>query len=158
LLGLSATLSACGASTSLGNDVLAPLSALPATDVVFETNLQSAVQGGVVQAGLSGSSTLDGLAETTGAPTTTSEVSVAAGTGVSVYTAFNPADGHCLGTFVIAPGAVVSVLGESAAGSYDFWLGGATAAGCTASTFSTESTVPSGWASGDPSSTGWPSA
>ena len=104
LLGLSATLSACGASTSLGNDVLAPLSALPATDVVFETNLQSAVQGGVVQAGLSGSSALDGLAETTGAPTTTSEVSVAAGTGVSVYTAFNPADGHCLGTFVIAPG------------------------------------------------------
>ncbi|MGA3351738.1 MAG: hypothetical protein ABSD85_00950 [Acidimicrobiales bacterium] len=155
---MSATVSACGASTSLGNDFLAPLTALPATDVVFETNLQSAVQGGVVQAGLSGTSQLGGLAETSGAPATTSEVSVASGTGVSVYTAFNPVDRHCLGSFVIPPGAAVTVLGESDAGTYDFWFSATTATGCTASIFTTEMSVPSGWASGDPSSTGWPSA
>ncbi len=145
-------------SNSLGSAVLAPLSALPATDVVFETNLQSASQ---VQSSAIGVSGVSGLAQngggftTAGAPSSPSEVSIASAAGVSVYTAFNPADRHCLGTFVIAPGALVTVLGESTAGTYDFWFGSTTAPACTASLFTTQATVPSTWASGDPS-TSWP--
>jgi hypothetical protein len=152
LVAFAATLSSCGVSTTLGNAALAPLSALPDTDVVLETNLQSAVEGGVAQAGLSGSI---GNLTTTGPPTSPSEVSVASATGVSVYTAFNPVDRHCLGTFVLASGAPSVVLGETTPGTYDFWFGPTTAVDCTASEFTTEASVPSGWAAGDPS-TSWP--
>jgi hypothetical protein len=152
--GLAGGLSACGASTSLGNAFLAPLSALSATDVVLETNLQSAVEGGIAQAGIPGSS---GGLTTTGPPSSPGVVSVASANGVSLYTAFNPADRHCLGTFVLAAGAPFAVLGQSAPGTYDFWFGPTTAAHCTASIFATESQVPSGWAAGDPS-TSWPSS
>ncbi len=75
---------------------------------------------------------------------------------MAVYTAFNPDDRHCLGTFVLSPGAAYEVLGETAPGTYDFWFGPTTAVKCTAATFTTESTVPAGWATGDPSM-GWPS-
>lgn len=141
---LSAALSACGASTALGNAVLAPLSALSATDVVMETNLQTAIQGGLGTA-----------LTTTGPPSTPGVVSVGNATGVAVYTAFNPADRHCLGTFVLSPGAAYEVLGETVPGTYDFWFGPTTAVKCTAAPFTTESTVPTGWATGDPSM-GWP--
>jgi hypothetical protein len=157
-IALSAALSGCGASTALGNAALAPLSALPLTDVVFETNLQSAVAGGGAQvgmSGISGTAGLGGLPETSGAPSATGEVSVASTTGVAVYTAYNPVDKHCLGSLVLSPGSA-SVLGESTPGTYDFWFGPTTAVSCTASDFATEAAVPSGWASGDPSSTGWP--
>ena len=160
---LSAALSGCGASSALGSAVLAPLSALPQTDVVLETNLQSAVVAGQAQSGLQGISAISGAAqsgglpETNGAPTTPGVVSVASASGASVYTAFNPADQHCLGTFVLTAGSA-PVLGESAPGTYDFWFGPANASGCTAAGFTTEATVPSGWASGDPSSGGWPSS
>ncbi len=153
LVGFAAALSGCGASTALGNAVLAPLSVLPDTDVVLETNLQSAVEGGAVQAGLSASG---GSVTTAGAPSSPWVVSVASAAGVSVYTAFNPADRHCLGTFVLAPGAAFAVLGETTPGTYDFWFGPTTAVDCTASVFTTEVTVPSGWAKGDPA-TSWPS-
>lgn len=156
LAALSAALAACGVSTALGNAALAPLSALPETDVVFETNLQSAVEGGQAQLGLSGISGGGGVPETSGAPSSTGEVSVATTPGVSVYTAFNPVDRHCLGSLVLAAGSP-TVLGESLPGTYDFWFGPTTAQGCTASVFTIEATVPSGWASGDPSSSGWPS-
>ena len=152
LVAFAGALSSCGVSTSLGNAALAPLSALPDTDVVLETNLQSAVEGGIAQAGISGSS---GGLTTTGPPTSPSVVSVASTTAVSVYTAFNPADRHCLGTFVLAPGAPFAVLGETTSGRYDFWFGPTTTVDCTASVFTTETTVPSGWAAGDPS-TNWP--
>jgi len=125
---------------------------LPDTDVVLETNLESALEGGTVQAGLSGSS---GGLTTTGPPTSPGVVSVASATGVSVYTAFNPADRHCLGTLVLAAGAPFAVLGETAPGSYDFWFGPTTAVDCTASAFTTDASVPPGWATGDPS-TSWP--
>ena len=153
LVAVATALSACGASTALGNAVLAPLSVLPDTDVVLETNLQSAVEGGAVGAGLSGSG---GSLTTTGPPSSPGMVSVANTTGVSVYTAFNPADRHCLGTFVLVSGAPFAVLGETAPGKYDFWFGPTTAVDCTASPFVTETSVPSGWAAGDPS-TSWPS-
>ena len=146
---LAVALSGCGASSALGSAVLAPLSALPQTDVVLETNLQSAVEAGQAQSG--------GLPETNGAPTTPGVVSVASASGASVYTAFNPADRHCLGTFVLTAGSA-PVLGESAPGTYDFWFAPANASGCTAAGFTTETTVPSGWASGDPSAGGWPSS
>ena len=154
LFALAAALSGCGASTALGNAVLAPLSVLPDTDVVLETNLQSAVAGGAAQAGLSGTGGLT----TPGPPTSPSVVSVASAAGVSVYTAFNPVDRHCLGTFILSPGAAFAVLGETTPGTYDFWFGPTTAVNCTASTYTTESAVPSGWAAGDPASaaTGWP--
>ncbi|MGA2805335.1 MAG: hypothetical protein ABSF89_13255 [Acidimicrobiales bacterium] len=154
ITALAAALSACGASTALGNAFLAPLSALSATDVVLETNLQSAVEGGIAQAGIPGSS---GGLTTTGPPSSPGVVSVATATGVSVYTAFNPDDRHCLGTFVIAAGAPFAVLGESAPGTYDFWFGPTSAVHCTASTFTTEAQVPSGWATGDPA-TSWPNS
>jgi len=157
-------LSGCGASTALGNAVLAPLSALPQTDVILETNLQSAVEAGQAQGGLQGISAISGAAEaggipeTSGPPTTPGVVSVASTTGVSVYTAFNPADRHCLGTVVLASGSVATVLGESTPGSYDFWFGSTNASNCTAADFATDATIPTGWAPGDPSSTGWPSS
>ena len=144
-VALCAALSACGASTALGNAVLAPLSTLSATDVVLETNLQTAIQGGL-SAGLT----------TTGTPSAPGVVSVGSAAGVAVYTAFNPVDRHCLGTFVLSPGAAYEVLGETVPGTYDFWFGPTTAVKCTAATFTTESTVPAGWAKGDPSM-GWPS-
>jgi len=156
-VGLAVALSACGASTALGNAELSPLAVLPATDVIFETNLQSAVQVGETQIGLSAvSGSSAGIPETSGPQDTTSEVSVAHGSGVAVYTAFNPVDRHCLGTLVLSAGAP-AVLGESLPGSYDFWFGPTTADACTASNFTAQTSVPSGWASGDPSSTGWPS-
>ena len=158
LVFLAGVLSACGASSALQNAVLAPLSAIPQTDVVLETNLQSATEAGQTGAslsGLSGLSSTTGVPETSGAPTTPSVVSVASASGVSVYTAFNPADGHCLGTLVISSGSDLTVLGESAPGSYDFWFDASGPAACTASIFTTEASVPSGWATGDPASS-WP--
>jgi len=130
----------------------------------LETNLQSAVEVGQAQSGLQGISPISGAAEagglpeTSGPPTAPGVVSVATAAGVSVYTAFNPADRHCLGTVVLAPGSVTTVLGESTPGRYDFWFGPTNASNCTAADFTTEATVPSGWAAGDPSSTGWPGA
>jgi len=155
-VGLAAALSGCGASTALGNAVLAPLSALPETDVALETNLQLAVEGGAVQAGISGISgeAGAGVPEVSGPPTAAGVVSVASATGVSVYTAFNPVDHHCLGTLVLQAGST-AVLAESSPGSYDFWFGPTTATACTASLFTTQSQVPPGWAKNDPS-TGWP--
>jgi len=163
-LAFAGALSGCGASTALGNAVLAPLSVLSDTDVALETNLQSAVQGGLASSGLSGLSAISaisgssnsGVPEVSGAPTSPGEVSVASATGVSVYTAFNPTDRHCLGTFVLASGSTATVLGASVPGSYDFWFGPTTAAACSAALFTNQASVPSGWAKGDPSSTGWP--
>jgi len=169
LLGLaavaaSAALSSCGAGTALGNAFTAPLSVLSATDVVFETNLQTAVQGGTSLGGgslpgISGISSVggSGIPEVSGPPTSPSEVSTASAAGVSVYTAFNPADRHCLGTFVLAPGSPTAVLGATSPGSYDFWFGPTNAQACTASSFSAETSVPSRWAKNDPSTT-WPNA
>jgi len=145
----------------LGSAVRAPLSALPATDVVFETNLQSAKEVATTNVGISSVSGLNnngGGFTTAGAPSSPGLVSVASASGLSVYSAFNPTDRHCLGTFVLAPGATFTVLGESNAGTYDFWFGPTTADDCTASLFTTETTVPSGWSSGDPSASGWPGA
>jgi hypothetical protein len=153
------SLAGCGVSNALGGAVMAPLTALPGTDVILETNLQSAMEGGTAQAGLSSISTAAGNGgglTTTGAPTTPEQVSVADSTGVSLYTAFNPADDHCLGLFVIRPGLLTPVLGETTAGTYYFWFGSTKAVDCTASIFTAELTVPSRWASGDPSPTGWP--
>ena len=163
-LAFAATLSGCGASTALGNAVLAPISVLSDTDVALETNLQSAVQGGQSTGGISGisaaseiaSSGGNGVPEVSGPPTSPSEVSVATAAGVSVYTAFNPVDRHCLGTFELASGSVATVLAETTPGSYDFWFGPTTATACNSAVFTSETTVPSGWANGDPSSTGWP--
>ncbi len=162
LVAFAAAISACGASgasAALGGDVLAPLSVLPDTDVALETNLQTALQGGAVEAGtgISGISS-SGVPEVSGPPTSAGVVSVANTASVSVYTAFNPLDQHCLGTLVLKPGSPTTLLGESVPGSYDFWFGHTTASACSASIFTSESTVPSGWATGDPSATGWPSA
>jgi hypothetical protein len=151
---LGASLSGCGASSALSSAVLAPLSVLPDTDVVLETNLQAAVQGGLVSGGISGPGGA-GAPEVSGPPTTASEVSVATTGTVSVYTAFNPVDRHCLGTFVLKPGSFTTVLGVSTAGTYDFWFGPTTSAACASNLFTTATTVPKGWATGDPAS-GWP--
>jgi hypothetical protein len=162
-------LSACGASAALGNAFLAPLSVLPDTDVVLETNLQLAQEGGVT-GGLGGISGINGISgvsgvggsgvdTVTGAPTTPSEVSLASVPNlVTVYTAFNPVDQHCLGVLVLQPGATITVLGVSTPGRYDFWFGKTTATKCAASNFDAESTHPSHWASGDPSASGWPNS
>jgi hypothetical protein len=157
-VALAAALSGCGASAALQSAALAPLSVLPDTDVVLETNLQVAMQGGLVNTGLSSVSTAGnngGGYTTSGAPTSENVVSVANGTGVSLYSAFNPLDKHCLGTLVIQPGSLSVVLGESTPGTYDFWFGPTTSTACTASGFLTETKVPSGWAKNDPAS-GWP--
>ena len=78
-------------------------------------------------------------------------------TGVSVYTAFNPVDRHCLGTFVLAPGSATTVLGESTAGHLRLLVRPDDLDRVHGQhRFATEATVPTGWAKGDPSSTGWP--
>lgn len=157
-VAVGGSLSACGASSALGSAVLAPLSAIPQTDVVLETNLESATEAGQAGAplsGISGVASTVGVPETTGAPTTPSVVSVTSQAGVSIFTAFNPADKHCLGTLVISAGSDTTVLGESAPGSYDFWFGASGPAACTASIFTTETSVPTSWATGDPA-TSWP--
>lgn len=155
------------ASTSLGNQVLAPLSVLPQTDVVLETNLQAALQGAEAQGatglgGLSGVSGIGGsggggVPVVSGVPTSPSEVSTAsAGTsGPTVLTAFNPTDRHCLGTVVIPAGATTSVLGESSPGAYDFWFAASGAASCAAANFLSQPTKPANWAADDPA-TSWP--
>jgi len=158
-VALAVSISGCGASAALGSDVLAPLSVLPDTDVALETNLQTAVQGGAVLAGTGVSGIASsGVPEVSGPPTSASVVSVANTESASVYTAFNPVDRHCLGSLVLKPGSPTTVLGESVPGTYDFWFGHTTSSACSASIFGSESTVPSGWASGDPSATGWPGA
>ena len=154
--GIAAGLSGCGASSSLGSAFLAPLSVLPDTDVVLETNLQAATQGGLAGSGISGiSGSGAGVPEVSGAPTTVNEVSVASTSYVSVYTAFNPVDRHCLGTFVLKPGSPTSILGVTNPGVDDFWFGPTSSADCTASRFTTLTGVPTGWAKSDPAPN-WP--
>ena len=154
------------AAQSLQSDVLAPLSVLPATDVVLETNLQAAsqvAQGDVAGGGgfegfvSSAASAGTGVLVTTGAPSSPTEVSagVASGNQALVLTAFNPLDKHCLGQVVIAGASSGPVLGESAPGVYDFWFNAPTPAPCTASAFAATSSVPTTWAHGDPA-TSWP--
>ncbi len=156
VIALAGALSGCGASAALGSAVLAPLSALPETDVVLETNLQAAAEGGQVNTGISAISNVggSGVPEVSGPPTSAGVVSVASGAAAAVYTAFNPVDRHCLGSLVLEPGSP-TLLGESTPGTYDFWFGPTTSTACAASGFTAEATVPKGWANGDPSS-GWP--
>lgn len=161
----SVGLGACSsAATSLGNQFLAPLSVLPATDVVLETNLQLAHEGvaassagpgisGLSAGGASGS----GVPIMSGPPTSPSVVSEASSrTGAAVVlTAFNPVDRHCLGILLLPTGA--TVLSQSSPGTYDFFFGPTTAGACASSTLITESTKPSSWAGNDPASS-WPNS
>jgi hypothetical protein len=145
-LGLLA--SACGLENDASNAAEAPLGALKATDVVVETNLQSleTPTGGI------GSS----VAQTAGPSTGPTVISVSSGAGrPTVLAGFNPDSNDCLGAIEItSPG--IAVLGESQPGTYDFWVTGTTSAACDAATFAATTSVPSGWPSGDPTSSGWP--
>ena len=73
-----------------------------ATDVVLETNLQYAVTGGYVQAGISGSS---GNLTTSGPPTPPDWSASRAPPACRSTPLSTRPDRHCLGSFVLAPGA-----------------------------------------------------
>jgi len=130
------------ASTALGNAVLAPLSALSATDVVLETNIESAIEGGKLNLRRSG-----GELDDTGPPTHPG-VSVASTAGASVYTAFNPRP-HCLGALILSrvpPTRCSERLcqGNTTSGWSD------DCGQLHGEHVHDESTVPAGWATGDP--------
>ena len=191
LLALSAA--ACGGvATSLQNGVLAPLTALKSTDVVLETNLETAVvahreavalgtgtgtgcttlpssgvSAGAAISSLSGGGAGGGGCAPSGgavasgtAPASESAISQAsnAASTATVFSAYNPLTRHCLGTLVVeAAGTTAPVLGETGAGSYDFWFGPTSRDSCAADALVAMATAPSAWGANDPSATGFPS-
>jgi hypothetical protein len=148
LSSLALLASACGVANDLGNTANGPLGVLKVSDTVVETNLQTA---GAATDGIG-----SGVATTTGPSLSYHVVSVSSGAGrPTVLVGFNQLSGDCLGLVqMLPPGA--TVLGESQSGPYYFWSTGTTGPACDAASFAAMTTVPSGWAAGDPSSSGWP--
>jgi hypothetical protein len=163
---------------SLANDavsgITAPLGALPATDVVVETNLETDLTllgsggglggagGGLGVTGLggagggaAGSGAPDGFVS--GASTGPSVTSYAAPQpGVVVIVAWNDLTHDCLG--IARLGGTAAVLGESTVGTYDFVARRTPQGGCVASSFADSPAKPASWPAGDPSNDGFPAA
>jgi hypothetical protein len=139
---------ACGLENDANTAAEAPLGALKATDVVLETNLQS------VETPTDGMGS--SVVQTAGPSTGPTVISLSSGTGrPTVLAGFNPDSSDCLGVVEItSPG--VAVLGETQAATYDFWVTGTTSAACDAASFAAMTSVPAGWPSGDPTSSGFP--
>jgi hypothetical protein len=150
--GLSA--GACGISNDLYNGYSGPLAVLKNTDVVVETNLktmETTLQMGEPEAAAMGGTT-------SGPSTGANVVSVSdPPSGPIVLAGYNDDSRDCLGMLVIkTPG--VAVLGQAQPGTYYFWETGTTSPSCDAATFAATATIPGGWPTGDPSSSGWPAS
>jgi hypothetical protein len=146
---------------SLANDattaVTAPLTALPATDVVVETNLQTELQA--AQAAAATGQAPSGGSFVAGPSSGPSVTSVAAPQpGAEVLVAYNNVTRDCLGILYLAAAPASAVLGESGAGTYYFTAPSTPSGACTASGFAALGTAPAGWPAGDPSSAGFPPA
>jgi hypothetical protein len=198
-LSLALLTSGCAGLFLAAQSDQAATSVLPATDVVIETNLQSAASGigagattpsggggggiklptgiggggegaaisSIEGGGTATSTTLpshapgtvqgSGGAVTTGPSTGVGVLSEAGEGGVAAYAGFNKLSNDCLGLIVIpAGGTTTPALGQTTAGTYRFWVRNTTSAACDASSFLLMTTVPVGWAKGDPSPNGFP--
>lgn len=149
--------------SSVQSEIEAPVKVIPETDVVVETNVQSALQGAQTSLEVDGSfsgfgsGAASGSNVTTGPSTGPSVISYAPTTGGGgiVMVGWNGVDRHCIGALYVHATLPASILGQSAPGQYDFIAPANTSADCTASTFTETSSAPSGWPV-DPSSSGWP--
>ncbi len=164
IVGL-AMATAPGCSSSVANGLDAPIKAIPATDVVVETNIQAVEQATQATLETTGSfadfNTADagGTAVTAGPSSGPGDISyalVGAGSGI-VLAGWNHADRHCVGAVSIHRPLSTPVLGESIAGTYDFVAPAASSAQCSAGAFAASSGAPSAWPE-SPSSSGWPPA
>ncbi len=159
MLGTCLLLSACSAGSALSNDVVnnGPLSALPATDVAVETNLQTALQQAQVSA-LGGQTPAMPAGAVSGPSSGPSVVSYAApAAGMTVLAGYNDVSHDCLGIVSIAGSySGPPVLGKSSSGTYDFTAANASASSCDSTVFASEPVPPPGWPSDDPSSGSWP--
>ncbi len=156
---------ASGCSSSVANGLDAPIKAIPATDVVIETNIQAVEQATQATLETTGSfvdfNTADagGTAVTTGpspGPADISYALVGAGSGI-ILAGWNHADRHCIGVLYVHQALSTPVLGESNAGTYDFVAPASSSAACSAVALAASSGAPSAWPE-SPSSSGWPPA
>jgi len=151
--GLGLVASACSLSSDASSAIQAPLNILPESDVVVETNLQTA-QSAAQAGGLGGGA----MATTSGPSTSYGVISARSGAGrASVYAGFNQLSDDCLGLMVLSTGSQ-PVLGETQPGTYYFWVLKTTPSVCDAATLAVTGSVPSGWPSGDPSTSTWPAS
>ncbi|HEV8065140.1 MAG TPA: hypothetical protein VGP46_09920 [Acidimicrobiales bacterium] len=150
--GLAWLTSACSVSGTT-SAITAPLAVLPATDVVVEQNLATVVQAHGTT-GVSGLGGVTGIGVVTGPSLNYDEVSEGGGTGVTVFASYNQLDGHCLGVLELSSTGV-SVLGQSAPGTYDFWQVKGGSSLCDASSFAAYAGIPKDWPAGDPALS-WP--
>jgi hypothetical protein len=147
---------------SLANDavsgVTAPVGALPASDVVVETNLKNALASFEASAQFGVGATGRGSGPVNG-PSTGPEVTsfASVGSGGAVLVAWNDADHHCLGILESPTTLAAPVIGETAAGTYYFVQTATPSSGCAASLFAATPVKPASWPAGDPSSATWPS-
>jgi outer membrane murein-binding lipoprotein Lpp len=165
LLGVvSSGLLVAGCSTNqAASDLGAPLSVIPKTDVVVETNIQAVVQAAqaVLQTTQSlaafGPGASGGTSVTTGPSTSAGQISYAVAPGGNgiVFVGWNKADQHCIGQVYVAHPLASPVLSQSAPGQYDFVAPAGSSSSCDAASYLAEPSVPSGWPE-DPSAGGWP--
>lgn len=163
----AACLAACasslsGCTTQVANDLDAPLQAIGATDVVVETNVQSAMQAAESHLQTAGSLTGFGAGDGGGVTLTAGpspsdgdlSYAVTSGGGGIVIVGWNKADEHCIGAVWIGADTTAPVLGETGPNQqYDFVAPAASSSSCDASSFAGTTAAPSGWPE-DPSS-GW---
>ncbi len=167
LVGAAATsLGGCSLPGDAVNGYYAPLSVLPDSDVAVETNLKTASTGEDVStgqttlpdgigSGLGGSGDDGGGLTTAGPSTGPSVISEDSSGTAAALVGYNPLSHDCLGLLEI-DSAGSTVLGQSAVGSYYFWIRNTSSAACDAASFLAVPTVPTTWPKGDPSVSGWP--
>jgi hypothetical protein len=161
----------CSLLSDAATSATAPLSALPATDVVVETNLETQLGSGLglgSGAGLGGvtgvpGGQLGGGLPFAGAPvvsgpsTGPTEISsTTIGAGSFLIVEYNNLTQDCLGILRLSGSIGAVVLGRSSPGTYYFVERSTPTGGCASSTFAGEPTVPKGWPGDDPSSAGFP--
>jgi hypothetical protein len=158
----------CSLLSDAATSATAPLTALPATDVVVETNLETQLTNAGLGAGLGLGSGIPGgqpggtlpfaNAPVVSGPSTgpTEISSTTIGGGSLLIVEYNNLSQDCLGILRLSGAVGAVVLGESSPGTYYFVERSSPTGGCAASTFAAEATVPKGWPAGDPSSAGFP--
>jgi hypothetical protein len=145
----------CGLVNDATTSATAPLTALPMTDVVVETNLETQLT--VARAAAATGQPPSGDGFVTGASTGPNITSAAAPeAGTVVLVAYNDVSRDCLGLMVVGGLLPRSVLGETAPGTYYFRAPATPLGACVASGFAAQAAVPAGWPAGDPSSSGFP--
>ncbi len=152
-------------TTQAAKDFGGPLSVIPRTDVVVETNIQAVVQAAqtVLQTTQSmasfGAASSGGMDVTTGPSTTAGQISyaIAPGGEGGVFAGWNHTDDHCLGMVYVASPVTTPILGETSPGQYEFVDRASSSSQCDAASFVGQSAAPSGWPRA-PSSSGWQSS